>query len=79
LERLLRIFFLQQWFTLSDPAVEEAMYDSSSMREFVGIEKQRDGMWRGIEDQLDIPSDCIPIKALLEAITALAQFAQKSS
>jgi transposase, IS5 family len=38
LERMLRIFFLQQWFTLSDPAVEEAMYDSSSMREFVGID-----------------------------------------
>lgn len=38
LERMLRIFFLQQWFTLSDPAVEEAMYDSSAMREFVGID-----------------------------------------
>ena len=28
LERMLRIHFLQHWFNLSDPAVEEAMYDS---------------------------------------------------
>jgi len=38
LERMLRIHFLQQWFNLSDPAVEEALYESSSMREFVGID-----------------------------------------
>lgn len=30
LERMLRIHFLQQWFNLSDPAAEEAMYDSVS-------------------------------------------------
>src|SRR5437016_11264499 len=29
-ERMLRIYFLQQWFNLSDPAVEEALYDSRS-------------------------------------------------
>ena len=28
LERMLRIYFLQLWFNLSDPAVEEALYDS---------------------------------------------------
>ncbi len=38
LERMLRIYFLQQWFNLSDPAMEEALYDSVSMREFVGID-----------------------------------------
>ena len=38
LERMLRIYFLQQWFDLSDPAVEEALYDSASMRRFVGID-----------------------------------------
>ena len=38
LERMLRIHFLQHWFNLSDPAVEEALYESSSMREFVGID-----------------------------------------
>ena len=35
LERMLRIYFLQHWFNLSDPAVEEALYDSLSMRRFV--------------------------------------------
>jgi len=35
---MLRIYFLQQWFHLSDPAVEEALYDSPSMRGFVGID-----------------------------------------
>ena len=37
-ERMLRIYFLQQWFNLSDPAVEEALYDSAVMRHFVGID-----------------------------------------
>ena len=37
-ERMLRIYFLQQWFNLSDPAVEEALYDSRAMRGFVGID-----------------------------------------
>ncbi len=37
-ERMLRIYFLQQWFNLSDPAVEEALYDSAVMRQFVGID-----------------------------------------
>ena len=38
LERMLRIHFLQQWFSLSDPGVEEALYDSRAMREFVGVD-----------------------------------------
>lgn len=42
LERMLRIYFLQQWFNLSDPAVEEAVYDSTSMRAFVGIDLGRE-------------------------------------
>lgn len=37
-ERMLRIYFLQQWFNLSDPAVEEALYDSAVMRHFAGID-----------------------------------------
>ena len=41
LERMLRIYFPQNWFNLSDPAVEEALYDSLSMREFVGIDPGR--------------------------------------
>ena len=35
---MLRIHFLQLWFNLSDPAVEEALYDSDAMRPFVGID-----------------------------------------
>jgi IS5 family transposase len=42
LERMLRIYFLQQWFNLSDPAVEEALYDSLAMRSFVGIDLGRE-------------------------------------
>jgi IS5 family transposase len=42
MERMLRIYFLQQWFNLSDPAVEEALYDSSSMRAFVGLDLGRE-------------------------------------
>lgn len=42
-ERMLRIYFLQNWFNLSDPAVEEALYDSLSMRNFVGIDLGREG------------------------------------
>jgi IS5 family transposase len=38
LERMLRIHFLQQWFNLSDPGAEEALYDSISMRTFAGID-----------------------------------------
>jgi IS5 family transposase len=39
---MLRIHFLQQWYALSDPAVEEALYDSASMRRFVGIDLGRE-------------------------------------
>ena len=41
-ERMLRIYFLQQWFNLSDPAVEEALYDSVVMRDFVEIDLGRE-------------------------------------
>jgi IS5 family transposase len=37
LERMLRIHLLQQWFNLSDPAMEEMLIDSESMRRFAGI------------------------------------------
>ena len=42
LERMLRLHFLQHWFNLSDPAVEEALYESVSMRQFVGIDLGRE-------------------------------------
>ena len=42
IERMLRLHYLQQWFNLSDPAVEEALYDSRAMRQFVGIDLGRE-------------------------------------
>jgi IS5 family transposase len=42
LERMLRIYFLQQWFDLSDPGAEESLYDSHAMRRFVGIDLDRE-------------------------------------
>ena len=41
-ERMLRIYFLQQWFNLSDPGVEDALYDSLAMRGFAGIDLGRE-------------------------------------
>jgi hypothetical protein len=38
LEKMLRIYFLQQWFNLSDPQAEDAIYDSESMRRFARVE-----------------------------------------
>lgn len=38
LEVLLRIYFLQQWYGLSDPAAEDSLYDTESMRRFVGVD-----------------------------------------
>ncbi|MCP4781707.1 MAG: transposase, partial [Hyphomicrobium sp.] len=34
---MLRIYFLQQWYALSDPGAEEALYDIESMRAFAGL------------------------------------------
>lgn len=45
METMLRIYFLQQWYALSDPGAEEALYDMESMRQFV---------------HLDLTSDTIP-------------------
>jgi len=42
LDRMLRLYFLQHWFDLSDPGVEEAIYESVSMRKFIGIDFGRE-------------------------------------
>lgn len=42
LERMLRVYFMQQWFNLSDPQAEDALYDSESMRRFAGVELAED-------------------------------------
>ena len=35
---MLRTYFVQQWFNLSDPGVEELLYESAPMRHFVGVD-----------------------------------------
>jgi IS5 family transposase len=44
LERMLRIHFIQHWFNLADFACEEALYDSASLRSFVGIDLGREAV-----------------------------------
>ena len=38
LERMLRMYFVQQWYGLADEAVEDAVYDSQGLRNFMGID-----------------------------------------
>lgn len=42
LEKMLRIHFMQQWFKRSDPAMEDALYDTEPLRRFAGIELSAD-------------------------------------
>jgi len=42
LPRMLRMYFLQQWYSLSDEGLEDAIYDSQTMREFIGIDLSRE-------------------------------------
>ena len=58
-ETMLRIHFLQQWFTLSDPAMEEALYDTPMFREFAGLDMG--------EDHLPDESTILRFRHLLEA------------
>ncbi len=44
MERMLRIYFMQNWFNLSHPAAEDSLYDSESMRRFAGIELAEDAI-----------------------------------
>ena len=44
LPAMLRIYCLQQWYSLSDPGAEEALYDIQSMRAFCGLELGRDAI-----------------------------------
>jgi IS5 family transposase len=61
---MLRIYFLQQWFDLSDPAAEDALYDSESMRRFVGLELSEDAIpdettilhFRHLLEEHDLPA-----------------------
>jgi IS5 family transposase len=42
LKKMLKIYFLQQWYNLSDPGMEEALHDSYAMQRFVGIDLGRE-------------------------------------
>ena len=57
-ESLLRIHFMQQWFTLSDPAMEEALHDVPLFRDFAGL-----GGW---DDRLPDESTILRFRHVLE-------------
>ncbi len=57
-ESLLRIYFMQQWFTLSDPAMEEALHDMPLFRDFAGL-----GGW---DDRLPDESTILRFRYVLE-------------
>jgi IS5 family transposase len=42
IERMLRLYFLQQWYSLADEALEDAIYDSQALRTFAGIDLGRE-------------------------------------
>ena len=42
LKRMLKIYFMQQWYKLSDPAMEDTLYDSESIRRFAEIDMETD-------------------------------------
>ncbi len=44
LERMLRVYFLQQWYGLADEALEDALYDSQAMQGFARIDLAVDGV-----------------------------------
>lgn len=44
LSSMLRIHFMQQWYALSDPAMEDALYEIESMRRFAGLELNEDAI-----------------------------------
>jgi IS5 family transposase len=44
LERMLRVYFLQQWYGLADEALEDALYDSQALRGFARIDLNAEGV-----------------------------------
>ncbi len=44
LERLLRVYFLQQWYGLADEALEDALYDSQALQGFARMELAAEGV-----------------------------------
>ncbi len=58
MEWMLRIYFMQNWFNLSDPSAEDSLYDSESMRRFAGIEL--------VDDAIPDESTILRFRHLLE-------------
>ena len=67
-ETMLRIHFMQQWFALSDPAMEEALHDMPVFREFAGLE--------GWDERLPDESTILRFRHLLEKHKLAAQILQ---
>jgi len=76
LETMLRIYLLQQWFDLSDPAAEDALYDSAAMRDFARVEWGDDTVpdettickFRHLLERHQLPAQLFAaIRSLLEA------------
>ena len=44
LERILRLYFLQQWYALGDARLADALYDSQALCNFVGIDLPRESL-----------------------------------
>ncbi len=44
LERMLRVYFLQQWYGLADEALEDALYDSQALQQFARIDLSAQGV-----------------------------------
>jgi IS5 family transposase len=44
LERMLRVYFLQQWYALADEALEDALYDSQALQRFARIDLSAEGV-----------------------------------
>ena len=64
-ELMLRIHFMQQWFTLSDPAMEKALHDALLFREFAGL---------GWDTRLPDESTILRFRHLLEKPKLAEQF-----
>lgn len=58
LQAMLRIYLMQQWYALSDPGMEDALYEIESMRHFAGLEL--------IEDALPDETTILNFRRLLE-------------
>ena len=67
-ETMLRIHFMQQWFALSDPAMEEALHDMPVFREFAGLE--------GWDERLPDETTILRFRHLLEKHKLAAQILQ---